>query len=178
VLSAHKVSSVPLRLDQATVADVERFAGTPDFTGSGTFEASNPNYPSDYFALGYECSTPRRLGIDPGARRPWGRNCRTAYFFVSPNSTLSAFWTHSPHFRTPGGTLPGMRQSAADRREKTFARLGCWTGIWRSTPGAILFLENTGGSPKKGSKPGRLVGGKVGAFYLESNRRPVGLLSC
>jgi len=164
----------PLRLDRSTVADVERFAGAPDVRTTGTFEAPIPS--PHYFALGYGCSKSRRTGIDPGAYEPKHIYCQTAYFFPKARTTLSAFWTDSPHFRTRAGTRPGMTEAEADRREHRFARVGCWSAMILSTAAADLMLQNVGGKTKGSGQ--RLVGGRIDSFSLESHRHPVGLLFC
>ena len=169
----------PLRLDDSTAAVVEDYAGTPDFKGTGTFEAPVGAGTPDYQAMGYDCSKSPAAGrIDPGAYHPAHVYCRTVYFFNPYAKTLSAFWTSSPMFRTKAGTRPGMAQSEADKGEGRFATGSARPAISLTSPVATLDLDNRGGTPKVVSQnaPYRWVGGTVGDFAMESHRNPVGLL--
>jgi hypothetical protein len=164
-----------LRLDHSGPAEIRRFAGRPDFAGTGTFDAAFVGFPPWYRALGYECSTRRSQGIDPGAYRPTHHYCRTVYFVNPRTGTFAAFWSDSPHFHTPFGTRPGMGQERASRLEHSRARTGPFPGIVRMTSTAELILEAYG--CRWVGKPIPLCfGGRIGDVALESSKHGVGLL--
>jgi len=165
-----------LQIDRSTEASIRFFAGTPAFSGEGTFEAAYAGYPEHYRVLAFECTGQHDSGLDPGAYRPTHHYCRTLYYLNPSTHRLAAFWTNSPRFRTAAGTRPGTRQAVADRLEHQHATIGALVGITLRTAAATLVLDNDGCSPYAGSEPRRCIGGTVTNFALESGCHGVGLL--
>jgi PKD domain len=167
-----------LQLDSSTDADVFAFAGLPDATGVGNFDAI-PHGPN-YFALGYSCSANagRGLGLIDGSAF-----CKTVFYINAKTQRLVAFHSSSPlySFRTAS---PGMATSRAQRRMHRLAQGGCLTGFFffSRRNHASLFAEVDGGrATLHGRGPNtveRVSGGHLEALELETNRHPVGLLFC
>lgn len=167
-----------LQLDSSTDADVFAFAGIPDATGGGNFDAI-PHGPN-YFALGYSCSANagRGLGLVDGSAF-----CKTVYYINARTQRLVAFHSSSPLFSFRRAS-PGMATSRAQRRIHRIAQAGCLTGFFffSRRNHASLFAEVDGGrATLHGRGPHtieRVSGGRLEALELETNRHPVGLLFC
>jgi len=153
-----------LRIDVSTAADVVRFAGQPDDTV--TRRTGWPDVPP-YHALGYGCSHEKKPKYDPAAPLAPHVVCQSVYYINARTRRLAAFWSDSPSFQTVRGTTPGMKQPAADRRER-----GTPGGPWFAMGRGLLLILST----CKSAAPGRCVGETVGALALESRHHPVGLL--
>jgi len=164
----------PLRLDHSSAADIRRFAGAPEFDGTGSFATTLAGYPATYLALGYGCSaTLASAGRDPGGDRPAHLYCHTVYYLSPRTHALAAVWTDSPAFRTSEGTRPGMNEQTALRLERSEI-----TGIIRTAGAANLALGApcttwVANTPHTSSSCGR---DRVSALALESRIHPVGLL--
>jgi hypothetical protein len=169
---------IELQVDKSTSADVRRFAGTPEFAGTGTTSANFADILPSYEALGYWCSRQRTqgLGLDPGGARPKHMWCRTVYFVNPKTGKFAGLWTDSTTFRTAKGSRPGMRQEEADRLEGAHPYIHALTGIDRGTRTANLFIENAGCKPGTNLNASPCLGGHVTDLILESARHPVGLL--
>ena len=156
------------------------FAGPPDAQGFGEFLA--PTLPG-YHALGYGCANGSANDSWPVSLR--GPECSTVFFINQQTRKLVAFFTSSPSYSGPGGIRPGMAAAQAERRTHAHAISGCldaiWFGIQRTN--ATLLIPVLGGHDvihhHRGGPPiGRVLGGRLGPFRLESNRHPVGLSNC
>lgn len=171
----------PLVLGESTAVDVQRFAGSADYIGTGTYEV--PGIPA-FVALGYDCSPKRGLTrIDPTAYQPSHTYCRTVFDINTKTRTLGAFWTSSPAYRTTYGTRPGSRQSFANEHEDALPDFGCHRGLSSSSAVADLLMDNRGGHPIESTQSGvtkvvAVEGGAVNDFALEAVRGGVGLLFC
>ena len=174
-----------LTLGLATEATVERFAGRPDLTRVGTFNA--PKTPR-FKALAYDCSRHRSWAFALVPRRRHRAYCRTVYFINNKTGHLGAFYTSSPRFHTRYGTHPGSSQKYANAHEDAAAWTGCaGAGLDRSTSDAILRLDSHGGKPHIKTIDGvghttSITGGTVGDFELEQataiDSSAVGLQFC
>lgn len=118
-----------LQIDRSTEASIRTFAGTPAFSGEGSFETASAGYPKRYRVLAFDCTGQHDNGLDPGAYRPTHLYCRSVYYLNPSTHRLAAFWTNSPRFRTAAGTRPGTRQAVADRLEHQHAMVGALAGI-------------------------------------------------
>jgi hypothetical protein len=168
----------PLRVDRSTRRDVLAFAGQPDATGTGNFDAV-PRRPN-YFAMGYSCQADDEPGLAKVDRFNY---CQTVFYVNGATKRLVAFRTSARAYAFMG-TSPGMATREARRRMHRFARSGCLTGFVffdRRGP-AALFGEVDGGRTiphrHRANVSSRISGGTLEALELESNRHPVGLLFC
>lgn len=167
-----------LRLDRSTQTDVLAFAGLPDATSTGNFDAI-PHAPN-YFALGYSCQENDAIGLGVLNGSAY---CRTVFYINTSTKRLAAVHTSSPLY-TFRGASPGMRTANARRHMHRFAEEGCLTGFsfFSRRNHASLFGQVAGGhAVQHGHGPNtilRVPGGHLQAFEIESNRHPVGLLFC
>ena len=167
-----------LQLDSSTDADVFAFAGIPDATAGGNFDAI-PHGPN-YFALGYSCSPDagRGLGLVDGSAF-----CKTVFYINARTQRLVAFHSSSPLYSFRRAS-PGMATSRAQRRMHRLAQSGCLTGFFffSRRNHASLFAEVDGGRATLHGRGRhtieRVSGGHLEAVELETNRHPVGLLFC
>lgn len=167
-----------LQLDASTEVDVRAFAGLPDATAVGNFDAI-PRGPN-YLALGYSCQTSEApdLGFVDGSAY-----CRTVFYVNVRTGRLVGFHSASPLYAFRGAS-PRMRTADARRHIHRIAQGGCLTGffLFGRHNHASLFGEVDGGHAlPHGQGPNailRISGGHLAALELESNRHPVGLLFC
>jgi serine/threonine-protein kinase len=115
-----------LSFTASTESDIAGFAGEPEATAEGTFEA--PGFPP-YRALGYGCSATERAGARSLTYNPTQPYCSTVYYLNSRTHVLAAFWTSSPQFHTISGTHPGMSAAEAEHIEHEEVATGCIEGI-------------------------------------------------
>jgi hypothetical protein len=92
----------PLRFG-ATMAEVRRWAGTPEFTSPPQDGYPFPRRRPGTTILGYHCT-----GFA-------GHSCHTLFGFAQ--GRLTTFSTNSSLFRTRSGVRPGMRVAEIDRRD-------------------------------------------------------------
>ena len=167
-----------LRLDRSTSADVELFAGRPEYRGVGAFRSGGVT--PRFLALGYGCrhvqngGIPTSLDDGTGTRHPRlsGVDCVTVYFINEQTKRLALFTSRSPRFTTPLGTRPGMPWSEV--REHGHQYVNC---EGRFVPGrqAELVLSNVGGHEPGGDPPAPKTGGRVLDVEVVSTRNPLGL---
>jgi hypothetical protein len=126
VVTAESVGS--LRFGVATAADVRSKVGAPDADVLGSFGVSTL---PDYQALGYRCSSTKSdHGVHIGAYGPdTPPYCRTVYFINVDTHTLAGFLTTASGYATAQGTMVGMSEATARRREGRPSIAGCFTGI-------------------------------------------------
>jgi len=107
---------------------VRNGVGVPAADVRGSFGTSTL---PDYEALGYRCSSTRSdQGVHIGA---YGSDtppyCRTVYFINVDTHTFAGFLTTASGYATAQGTMVGMTEASARRREGRPSIAGCFTGI-------------------------------------------------
>jgi hypothetical protein len=171
-----------LRLDSSSLADVVAFAGPSEAQAFGELLA--PTLPG-YHALGYGCERGSTPADDLFAIAPRGPECRTVFFINDRTAKLVALFTSSPGYTGPHRIHPGMPAAEAERRAHVHATSGCLVnfGFGSRRTRAVLIVNVLGGREithhHRGGPPvGRVIGGRLGGFSLESTRHPIGLLEC
>jgi hypothetical protein len=166
-----------LRLDRSTPAQIEAFAGPPEYTGTGRFRPLIHEFPP-FVAFGYECRRVRIGGIptmrvdSSGVPGDSHVDCRTVYWVNRKTGRLAGFSTSSRRFHTPAGVRAGMSLAEAKRREHRPALLDNPPALNVETASADLLIYATIVTPKHG---GWEVGKTVAFLALESKRHQIGL---
>jgi hypothetical protein len=167
-----------LRIDRSTPAEIEAFAGPPEYVGAGRFRPLIREFPP-FVAFGYECHHVLLGGIptmavdkSTGAPGDSHVDCRTVYWVNSKTGRLAGFSTSSRRFHTPTGVRTGTSLAAAKRREHRPHLMDSPSALNVETADADLLIYATIVTPKHG---GWEVGKTVAFLALESKRHFIGL---
>jgi hypothetical protein len=168
----------PLRIDRSTPAQIEAFAGPPEYAGTGRFRPLIHEFPP-FVAYGYECHHVRSGGIptmavDKSTGSPGYSHvdCRIVYWVNSETGRLAGFSTDSRRFHTPAGVRPGTSLAVAKRREHRPTLMDSPSALHVGTANADLLIYATIVTPKHG---GWRVGKTVAVLALESKHHLIGL---
>lgn len=168
----------PLHIDRSSAAEIEAFAGPPEYVGTGRFRPLIREFPP-FVAFGYECRHVRLGGIptmavdkSTGAPGDSHVDCRTVYWVNSKTGRLAGFSTDSRRFHTPVGVRAGTSLAAAKRREHRPTLMDSPSALNVETADADLLIYATIVVPKHG---GWRVGKTVAFLALESKHHFIGL---
>jgi hypothetical protein len=168
----------PLRIDRSTPAQIEAFAGPPEYTGTGRFRPLIREFPP-FVAFGYRCHRVLiggipTMSVDKSTGMPGDSHvdCRIIYWVNSKTGRLAGFSTDSRRFHTPAGVRPGTSLAAAKRREHRPTLMDSPSALHVATANADLLIYATIVTPKHG---GWQVGKTVAALALESKHHFIGL---
>lgn len=168
----------PLRIDRSTPAEIETFAGAPEYIGVGRFRPLIREFPP-FVAYGYECHHVRiggipTMAVDKSTGGPGDSHvdCRTVYWVNRKTGRLAGFSTDSRRFHTPAGVRAGTSLAAAKRREHRPTLMDSPSALNVETADADLLIYATIVTSKHG---GWEVGNRVAFLALESKHHFIGL---
>lgn len=167
----------PLRVDRSTPAEIEAFAGPPEYVGVGRFRPLIREFPP-FIAYGYECHHIRSGGIPTMSVDQSGTpgdshvDCRTVYWVNRKTGRLAGFSTNSRRFHTLAGVRAGTSLAVAKRREHRPTLMDSPSALNVETANADLLIYATIVTPKHG---GWRVGKSVAFLALESKHHFIGL---
>ena len=168
----------PLHIDRSTPAEIEAFAGPPEYTGAGRFRPLIREFPP-FIAFGYGCHHVRvggiqTMSVDRSSGTPGDSHvdCRTVYWVNRKTGRLAGFSTNSRRFHTPAGVRAGTSLAEAKRREHRPTLMDNPPALNVETANADLLIYASIVVPKNG---GWHVGKTVAFLALESKRHLIGL---